>query len=254
LLFVDADTILPDNYIAWGVNKFKQDPKLLGFCAGFKFSNPSPKTIFIENLVCSWFDFNEKIGSPTLIGFNTFVTAEAFKISGGFRDVPLEDADFARRLHKPDKTRFFMDNFVITSQRRLEKMGLISSLRYYFELELSTRYPNLKDIFTYTNYVEYRPNEEKLREAFINLSTHANNSAELTDIMKEYIQKKANKFTEELRQQFNETTAWAKKTNEQAIENIIAVSQSISYITARNIDTDIINKSVKYIKESFKKM
>ncbi len=45
-----------------------------------------------------------------------------------------------------------------------------------------------------------------------------------------------------------------KKTNEQAIENIIAVSQSISYITARNIDTDIINKSVKYIKESFKKM
>jgi len=133
-------------------------------------------------------------------------------------------------------------------------MGLISSLRYYFELELSTRYPNLKDIFTYTNYVEYRPNEEKLREAFINLSTHANNSAELTDIMKEYIQKKANKFTEELRQQFNETTAWAKKTNEQAIENIIAVSQSISYITARNIDTDIINKSVKYIKESFKKM
>jgi len=254
LLFVDADTILPKNYIEWGLNKFKNYPDMLGFCAGFKFSNPNPKLVFTEKLVCSWFDFNDKIGSPTLLGFNTFVTADAFRISGGFRDVPLEDADYARRLHKTGKTCFFTDNFVITSPRRLDEMGLLFSLRYYFELELATRYPNLKDILTYTNYVEYRPDEEKLRNAFINISTHIDNSTELTDMMKDYIRKKADKFTEELRQQLSETTAWAKKTNERATENIIAVSQSISYITSRNIDADIIDKSVTYIKKSFRKI
>lgn len=233
-LFVDADTILPKDYVEWGMNKFNSDSNMLGFCAGFKFSNPNPKMVFTEKLVCSWFDFNDKIDFPTLLGFNTFVTADAFKISGGFRDVPLEDADFARRLHKMGKTCFFTDNFVITSPRRLDEMGLLFSLKYYFELELSTRYPNLKDILSSTSYVEYRPDEEKLHQAFINISTYTNNSAELTDIMKDYIRKKADKFTEELRQQFNETNVWAKKTNDQAIENIIVVSQSISYITSRS--------------------
>ncbi len=254
LLFVDADTVLPNDYIEWGVNKFKADQNMLGFCAGFKFSNPNPKLIFTEKVVCSWFDFNDKIGHPTLLGFNTFVTADAFKSSGGFHNVPLEDDDYAHRLHKIGKTCFFTDNFVITSPRRLDEMGLLSSWRYYFELELFTRYPNLKDILSYTRYMEYRPDEEKLHQAFINLNTHTNNCAELTDIMKDYIRKNANKFTEELRQQFNETGAWAKKTNKRAIENITAVSQSISYVAARNIDTDIIDKSLNYVKEKFGKI
>jgi len=254
LLFIDADTVLPKDYIKWGVNKFKDYPDLLGFCAGFRFSNPGPKMVFLEKLNCSWFEFNDKIGFPTLLGFNTFVTADAFRRSGGFRDVPLEDADYARRMHKMGKVRFFTDNFVITSPRRLEEMGLLSAMRYYFEFDLITRYPGLKDILFYNNYVGCRPDSEKLCEAFNKLGTPAKDSAELTCMMNEYVRKRADKFTEEVRQQFNETSTWAKKTNERAIENIIAVSQSISYITARKIDADIIDKSVTYIKKSFRKI
>jgi len=218
LLFVDADTVLPDNYISWGINKFKKDKDLVGFCARFKFSNSNPKAVFTEKLVCSWFKFNEKIGSHTLLGFNTFVTAKAFKQVGGFRDVPLEDADLARRMHKIGKLRFFTDNFVITSSRRLEKMGLFSSVKYYFDLGLLTNHPNLKfvrHIVSYKNYVGYRFDSEELQKAFVDLNAYkkhpSNNSFKLTAQMKKYIQEKAENFTEDLRQEFNETNAWAKR-------------------------------------------
>jgi hypothetical protein len=40
--------------------------------------------------------------------------------------------------------KYFTDFYVITSSRRLHKMGLLGSIRYYIEMDLTRKNPSLK--------------------------------------------------------------------------------------------------------------
>ncbi len=252
ILFVDADTILPKDYLEWGLGKFRGDPDLLGFSAAFRFSDRSPRFVFSEKLVCSWFEFNNKRNSPTLVGFNTFVTAEAFKFSGGFLDVPLEDAEYVGRLRKLGKVRFFTDHYVVTSSRRLETMGVLGSLRYYFELDVSTRHPDLKNLFIYNKHVPYRLNSSTLTKAFMRIAQE-DESLEFNNSTTDYLQRKAYELAESMKQEVNESVAWASETRKKIISNTIAVARALSYIESRGIDIDVVDKAFQYVKKGLKK-
>jgi len=72
----------------------------------------------------------------TLPGFNTCVLKDKFEKVGGFKSGLLEDVQLSRDLNLLGKTKYLLEKKVITSSRKLERWGLLGTLRYYFELGL----------------------------------------------------------------------------------------------------------------------
>ena len=136
LAFIDADTILPDCYLEWMHDRFA-DTDLVAFAAAFRFSKVEPQSVKLaEKITNRYLIMRDKILEPTLPGFNTCVRKDTYFEIGGFRNVPLEDIDFSRRVSKAGKIRYFSEVTVITSPRRLEKMGLLGTLYYYTQLDI----------------------------------------------------------------------------------------------------------------------
>jgi glycosyltransferase involved in cell wall biosynthesis len=135
LMFIDADTIIPCYYIAWLCDRFT-DRDLVAFSAAFRFSEQSQSAKLAEKVTNQYLTMRDKLLEPTLPGFNTCVRKDAYFEIGGYRNVPLEDIEFSRRISKTGKTRYFNDVVVITSPRRLDGMGLLGTLYYYTQLDL----------------------------------------------------------------------------------------------------------------------
>lgn len=149
LIFLDADTILPHNYLEKTYDIFKQN-KYVAFCGAFKFSNKSLKykiTQNVVNLIFVIFDFCRKTIIP---GFNFCVPKSIFEKFGGFENVFVEDANLFKKLHKIGKTKYFTQLHVTTSSRRLEKLGVIGTVNYY--CDISRKWGNIMD-FT-KRYIE----------------------------------------------------------------------------------------------------
>ncbi|HIE34124.1 MAG TPA: glycosyltransferase, partial [Candidatus Altiarchaeales archaeon] len=115
LVFIDADTVMPENYLEKVFEKFEKDPDLVGFSSGFRFSRNDGKIKLIEKFTNSYLLFRDKIGMVTMPGFSTSVRKEVFDSLNGFKDVLLEDGEFSIRLRRTGKTRYFSDFYVITS-------------------------------------------------------------------------------------------------------------------------------------------
>lgn len=139
LVFVDADTILMPDYLDFVNSKFQKDQALIALTTGFKISNQSPKYIFAEEIANSYLDIHSRLSNAILVGINLCVYKYIFDKIGGFKDVLLEDAQISRDLEKIGKTKFFSERKVIVSSRKPEKIGLLGTMRYYFELDLVDR-------------------------------------------------------------------------------------------------------------------
>ena len=136
LVFIDSDTeILPD-YLEFIYKKFEKTPHLVGLSTSFKFSKQSPKLIFAEEVTNAYLIMRSQIGLATLPGFNTCVLKDKFEKVGGFKSGLLEDVQLSRDLNLLGKTEYLLEKKVITSSRKLERWGLLGTLRYYFELGL----------------------------------------------------------------------------------------------------------------------
>ncbi len=136
LVFVDADTVLMPDYLEYIYDKFNTDQALISLTTGFKISNQSPKFRFTEEIANSYLDIHSRFSNTILIGINLCVYKYIFDKIGGFKDVLLEDAQMSKDLEKIGKTKFFPDRKVIVSSRKPEKLGLLGTMRYYFELDL----------------------------------------------------------------------------------------------------------------------
>lgn len=135
LAFIDADTIIPDNFLAWMHDKFRSE-NMVAFSVGFKFSDQSPSVKLAEKIANQYLIMRDKIFKTTLPGFDTCVRRDAYFEIGGYRNVPLEDIDFSRRVIKIGKIRYFPEVTVINSSRRLDNMGLLGTLYYYTQLDI----------------------------------------------------------------------------------------------------------------------
>jgi len=193
LVFIDADTLIPKNYLEKVIEKFESDPELLAFSAAFTFATDDKRIKIVEKFTNSYLVFRDKIGLTVLPGFNICVRRDIFNTLNGFRDVPLEDGEFAVRLRKMGKTRYFTDFYVITSSRRLDEMGLLGTLRYYFEMDLAMREPALKKFLTYNSYIPLRLNENSLYREFERIY-NAKYSAGIDLTISEYLQRKTNEL------------------------------------------------------------
>lgn len=136
LIFVDADTEISPDYMESAWKKFNSDPSLAGLAYSFKFSKQTPALMFAEEITNDYLRMKSGLGRATLPGFNTCVLKNKFDKIGGYKNFLLEDTELSRELLLIGKTEYSSEIKVITSSRKLERMGLLGTLRYYFELNL----------------------------------------------------------------------------------------------------------------------
>jgi rSAM/selenodomain-associated transferase 2/rSAM/selenodomain-associated transferase 1 len=123
MLFLHADTILPDNFLSL-IRQTMTDPEVAGGSFALKIHPSTPLIRYIERNV-TWRTrlFRLPYGDQAI-----FVRASLFRLMGGYADIPLmEDVEFVRRLRKRGKLAFIPVP-VITSSRRYAKTGALRAI------------------------------------------------------------------------------------------------------------------------------
>lgn len=242
LLFIDADTIIPPGFLQGVYEKFINYPKLLGFSTSFIFSKKTKKLVFTAKITNSYLHFRDTVGLTTLTGFNIAVRRDAFNLLGGFRDVPLEDGEFSIRLRKIGKVRYFQDLYVVTSSRRLEDMGLLGTIRYYLEMDLATKDPQIGRLLKYTQYIKCNFNDLELQKEFERVFSTPQ-STEVDATIEDYIQKSA----EALANIIDKTKV------DQLTNRITEMATRIAELKLRApLDKADVDRAVKLIKEKIR--
>lgn len=231
LVFIDADTVIPPNYLEKVMEKFRSDPELLGFSARFIFPKRDGKLVFAEKITNSYLDFRGTMGFAILLGFNTCVRRDIFESINGFRDTPLEDGEFGYRMRRSGKTKYFTDFYVITSSRRLERMGLLGTIRYYLEMDLATKDARIGRLLTYNKYAPSRVDSSVLHEEFAKI--FSSDTYVLDTGIKEYITNKAGDL--------------------QFIDRITEISKSIAELKLiTNVNKWDVDRAIEIIKKKVK--
>ncbi|NYZ76377.1 glycosyltransferase [Candidatus Micrarchaeota archaeon] len=142
LVFVDADTIIPPNYLD-AVDAVLFDDSISGLSCAFKFEKHSRILDAIEELSNSYLLFKGVMGRGEILGFNNAVMRKIFFEVGGFPNQPMEDGAFARKLWEKGRVVYLPEPRVVTSARRISKEGPIRSAVYYANLMLITDLPRI---------------------------------------------------------------------------------------------------------------
>ncbi len=135
LIFLDADTIVPDDFLERAVEEF--DEKYYE-TATFRFFPLSE--LNIDKLLFRITNIIVKAGRklyPFAPGFCIMTTRRMFRRLGGFDESVYlaEDHDFVRRASKLAKFGIVESTFVWVSVRRLDKEGRINLIRKYIKAE-----------------------------------------------------------------------------------------------------------------------
>jgi len=151
LVFIDADTILPENYLQRMHELFEEDRELLACGSWFKFVGKGLKIKFAGLCMDIYLGlFKSSRGRPELAGCNICVRREAFREIGGFKDVPNEDTELSIALRELAKKRgagkikYLRKPKVLVSGRRIEKMGFVNTFACYIRREQERIAPRKK--------------------------------------------------------------------------------------------------------------
>jgi len=133
LVFIDSDTEIMPDYLEtmWKVLK---DRRLLACSCAFRFGRLSPKLMLAEYVTNTYYLARSLCRGATLPGFNVCIRRDAFELLGGFRLCHLEDLDMSIKLRRIGRTRYLPYRKAITSPRRIERDGIIGTLKYYMDL------------------------------------------------------------------------------------------------------------------------
>lgn len=173
LLFLHADTILPENAIIQIINALK-DPKIIGG-AFKKYWNWNPvvkRSSFLKFVSFIWQKYDNWMVRllRAFPGDNAiFVRKSIFKEINGYRPLWIcEDLDFSDRLKKYGKKRStYIDSAVLTSTRRFERYGffyvIFMWLRIFWFWRLGMSQKSLKARFNKYETMPEKGNKTYLR-------------------------------------------------------------------------------------------
>lgn len=139
LVFIDADTIIPKNYLSKVYKIFENDKEVAAMSSPYIFYDGNIKTtLLIKFLVAVWpFYFKItrflRIGS-LLFGSNFAARKSILDKIGGFNtNIKFygEDVDTSKRLSRVGKTLFVSNLFVKVSARRYVKLGILKTCFFY---------------------------------------------------------------------------------------------------------------------------
>jgi glycosyltransferase involved in cell wall biosynthesis len=140
LIFVDADTVLHENFVETLTKKLEN--KRTVCCSGYisyKDENLNP---FVNICVYFWFRLNYlisliscKIGFPLLPSVCIGCKKWAFDKIGGFNEnlIVGEDIDFSLRMRKAGNCCICKESLAWSSVRRVKKYGMIKNLYHYLK-------------------------------------------------------------------------------------------------------------------------
>jgi len=131
LLFLDADTILQDNFLDKVIKEFN-DKKLGGGGFYIKF-NPNKTSYNIYSSLYNFFCFIRQYFAPASIGAGIIAKREIHnKINGFDTEIYLaEDYDYCYRVSRQGKFRMLTSCRLLYSSRRLQKEGgMITGLKW----------------------------------------------------------------------------------------------------------------------------
>jgi rSAM/selenodomain-associated transferase 2 len=122
LLFLHADTTLEKGW-SRSIQETFDDSSFAGGAFTFSVDNPSTKYRLLETWVrmrCALFEL--PFGDQAI-----FIRRDVFRISGGYRDIPLmEDVDLIKRMKRTGRIAV-LDKKAITSDRRWTDKGLLKT-------------------------------------------------------------------------------------------------------------------------------
>lgn len=156
LVFIDADTVIPPNYLD-AVHAVMQDPEIVGVSCAFTFDEHTRMLRIIQDIQNRYLVLKALDGKGSLLGCNVSVKRDPFFKVGGFPDAPQEDSAMTKVLEKLGKIMFLPTPKVATSARRVKKNGVLETLIYYANLELvSSRNSTLKKLAMVRDYEQVR--------------------------------------------------------------------------------------------------
>ena len=118
LLFLHADTILPENYAELIRNMLK-NPSVPGGSFALRFF-PTTRPLRVKSKTIS---FRTTVLRKPYGDQAIFVRASLFRLMGGYTDIPLmEDVEFVNRLRQRGKLAFIREP-VVTDSRRFVSQG-----------------------------------------------------------------------------------------------------------------------------------
>ncbi|MCA9876335.1 MAG: glycosyltransferase, partial [Thermomicrobiales bacterium] len=145
LVFVDADTIVPFDWVSRALEQFRRNPGLVAFSPAFGFHDGrivdnAGNTVF-RWLLCPLTNAALlALGRPgILIGSTIALRTEALRAAGGVDQgfqFYGEDTMIARRLGRYGQVRFVSQPALHTSARRYQERGLINVVYRYFVIFL----------------------------------------------------------------------------------------------------------------------
>lgn len=138
LVFVDADTEIPDSCLDDISDIFSKSPSVVGLCGKVSAKNtPQDNTFFKRFIVEIFYNSTTKIsfifGRPHVTGaLMVFRRGDFFKICGFREDLALgEDTDIYRRISRNGEILYFPKILAYTSMRRFSRRP-IYWLGYWF--------------------------------------------------------------------------------------------------------------------------
>jgi len=143
LLFLDADSVLQDNFLQLTVDEFvNRRLTVAGFYIKF---NPNRPIYSIYSFFFNIFLFLRQYYLPSAVGAGIMATREEHQHIQGF-DVSIllvEDYDYCQRLAKQGKFRMIKSQKLLYSSRRLESEGKFITLLRWLKMGIFTCF-NLK--------------------------------------------------------------------------------------------------------------
>jgi len=133
-VFIDADTSIDRDYLNAIYACFEKG--YLGVSTSFRFSGRSLGIKITEGILTSYYALKSFLHMDHLLGFNICVSRKGMELTGGFRNLTLEDTGMADDLKKFGRIKYISQKLVTTSSRRLEEDGIIRTFKYYIDLWL----------------------------------------------------------------------------------------------------------------------
>lgn len=138
LLFLDADTVLQENFLSSAISEFKR--KNLSTAAFYIKFNPNCFLYSFFSSVINSLAWSRQLISPIGIGAGIIVKKEINKKLNGFNTEILlaEDYDYCTRSAKVGKFRMIKSIKLLYSSRRLENNGKFVTLAKWLKMGLFT--------------------------------------------------------------------------------------------------------------------
>ncbi len=131
IAYLDADTIMPKNWLATVVREFSNDADLVGLSGPYRYYDVTrlhglaTKLYWVFLAVPSYLVLGYMV-----VGGNFATRRKSLEQIGGFdKNIPFygDDTDIARKLNKVGKVKFKISFFMHTSGRRLKKQGFLKT-------------------------------------------------------------------------------------------------------------------------------